>query len=111
GTYIAVTIPLLMLILLLLVANVPSVLGLAREGMAGRAETFRQAQQQADALGPLVAAAELLILALPVVTTVYLIYKLTWAPARALWRWSRPTAQRRALGALAATACLAFVGY
>jgi hypothetical protein len=28
-----------------------------------------------------------------------------------LWKWSRPTARRRAIGALTAMACVAFVGY
>ena len=109
AAYVAVTIPVLVALLVLLVKFLPRVLTVLWDAVATQVNLLRSAAEAGDAVGVATALTELAILAIPVLGLGYLLYTLTWKPVRAAW--NQPTARRRALALAAVTAVACAVGF
>jgi putative peptide zinc metalloprotease protein len=104
AAYIALTIPVLVALLILLVRFVPRLMTLLWDAIATQMDFLSSAFAAKDAIGVATAAVELIILALPVLGLAYLLYSLTAKPLRAAVR--QPTRRRRAIGLASAAAMI-----
>jgi putative peptide zinc metalloprotease protein len=109
GVYLAVTIPLLVALVVLLVRFLPRVMTVLWDAIATQFEFLRDALSARDAVAAATAGLELLILAVPVLGLAYLLYTLTWKPLRAAFR--QPTPARQAIGLAGILAILLVVGF
>ncbi len=107
--YIALTIPVLALLFLLMLTRVPFLMVTFWEAFLMQTGSFANAQTQGDAWGMFAAVTQVLILALPLLVILYLLYSMSWRPAKALWNWSKPTPRRRLTGAVVAAGAVALV--
>jgi putative peptide zinc metalloprotease protein len=85
AAYIVVTIPLLAFLLVVFVKFLPRVMTVIWDAVATQVHFLSSAFAAGDALGAATALVELAILAVPVLGIAYLIYGLTWKPAKAVW--------------------------
>ena len=106
--YTLVAVPLMALLFLLAVRGAPRVLVTAHDALATQAAALERAWRAGDAVGAAGAAVQALLLCLPAIGVAVMLGATGRAALGALWRWSRPTAQRRA-GAALATAAVAAV--
>jgi putative peptide zinc metalloprotease protein len=111
AAYIFLTIPVLALLTFLMIRRLPTIVTVIVRSLQMQAEGVVSAVSQVDILGVLASVAQMLLLALPLVGIGYMVYRLAWTPTQALWRWSRPTVQRRIAGSLIATSGIAFLAF
>lgn len=111
GLYMAITIPLLGLLLLLMVKSLPRVLATVWDSAGQQTQALGQSAARGDVLGVLGAAGQIVLLALPTVGLCYTLYSLGRRMLVGLWTWSKPTPARRVAGGLAAMAALLLVGW
>lgn len=109
ATYIVVTIPLLIVMLVLLVKMLPRFVTVLWDAIVTQYGFLSTAVGDSDGIGIATAAAGLLILGLPALGISYLLYTLTWRPLRAVVR--QPTPARRAAGLVAVTAILGVLAF
>jgi hypothetical protein len=94
--YIALTIPVLGLLLFLMITRLPLVLGKLWASMQERATVFSSAQNHGDLLAMAATALQMLVLALLALGITYVVYSLVRRPLVALWNWLRPARRRAA---------------
>ena len=111
AAYIFLTIPVLALLTLLMLRRLPTIVTVIVRSLQMQAEGVVSAVSQVDILGVLASVAQMLLLALPLVGIGYMVYRLAWTPTKALWRWSKPTVQRRIAGSLIAASGIAFLAF
>ncbi|HEY3060338.1 MAG TPA: DUF3105 domain-containing protein [Chloroflexota bacterium] len=104
-TYILATIPMLSILYLLMVKGLPMFVYSTWEAAVRMAAIIADAWAQASVHLVLIACFQVLLIAIPVLGTGYLLYRGGRWLARAIWKWSVPTVRRRLIGALV-TACL-----
>ena len=109
ATYVAVTIPLLVTLLVLLVKFLPRVMTVLSDAVETQVNLLSSAATAGDWIGVATAVTALAILALPVVGLAYLLYTLTWKPLRAAW--TQPTPRRRALALAAVGGVMCIVAF
>ena len=107
--YVAVTVPVLSLLLFYLVTALPGILAAQWDSFLLQAREASFAINDGDAGGVTVAFLQALVVALQVVAISYLLYALGRTALRVLLTWSEPTATRRLVGALAFVAAVASV--
>jgi putative peptide zinc metalloprotease protein len=108
GTYIALTLPVLVGLLVLLIRFLPRLMTLLWDAIATQLEFLSIGFRAGDGVGVATAVVELLVLTLPVVGLAYLLYSLTIRPVRAVVR--QPTWTRRAIGLVAVAILLGVLG-
>ena len=109
--YIALTIPVLALLLYLFVKHAPRILGILLDALQTQMEEFSQAWGAGDALRVTAALAQMLILALELLGIMYLLVNLARRTVTSGWAWSKPTPARRAAGVLGAGLGVALLAY
>lgn len=98
--YIVITVPLLAFLLFLMVKGVPRILATAWDSFLKQTHDFSSALSAGDVLAVIVAVLQMVLLALPTLGLLYALYGLARRGFTALWNWSKPTPQRRAIGSL-----------
>jgi putative peptide zinc metalloprotease protein len=106
--YLALTIPVLLALLVLLVLFLPRLMTLLWDALATQIAFLSNAFDAHDAVGAATALLELAILMLPVLGLGYLLFTLTLKPLRAVSR--QPTWPRRGLGLAALAATIGMIG-
>jgi outer membrane lipoprotein-sorting protein len=109
--YLAATIPVLAYLFFLMVKGLPGFLRTTWDAVLVQTKVFPIAQRHGDFLTLLLLGTQVLLLMLPVLGTFTIIYGMSRTPIRVFWNWSKPTAARRAAGALGATAVTALLGF
>jgi putative peptide zinc metalloprotease protein len=107
--YIVLTIPVLALLTFLMIRRLPTIVTVILGTLQMQVRSFTDALSAGNVLGMLASVAQIIILGLPLVGIAYMLYRLTWRPTKALWRWSRPTLQRRVAGSLIAVSIIALL--
>jgi putative peptide zinc metalloprotease protein len=108
AAYLALTIPVLVVLLVLLVRFLPRLMTLLWDAVATQIGFLSLAFDAHDWIGLATSLLELAILLLPVLGIAFLLYTLTLKPLRAVLR--QPTWARRGVGLAVLAATLAFVG-
>jgi putative peptide zinc metalloprotease protein len=108
GAYLALTIPVLVVLLVLLIRFLPRMMTLLWDAVATQIGFLSLAFDAHDWVGLATSLLELTILLLPVLGIAFLLYTLTLKPVRAVLR--QPTWARRGVGLAGLAATLAFVG-
>jgi putative peptide zinc metalloprotease protein len=111
AVYILVTVPLLAFLLFLLVRRTPSILTATRDSVLWQAEAFAAARVAGDTTAMALSVVHLLTLTLYTFGLLFVLFNLGRRASGALWRWSRPTPARRAIGLLVVAGVVALVGY
>jgi putative peptide zinc metalloprotease protein len=109
--YLATTLPILACLFFLMVKGLPGFLRTTWDALLVQTKLFPIAQRHGDFLTLLLLGTQVLLLMLPVLGTFTIIYRMSRTPIRVFWNWSKPTAARRAAGALGATAVTALLGF
>lgn len=109
--YIAVAIPVVAVVMFLIVKNVPRVIATAWSSAQTQTVTFSHAHAHGDVLMMVVAAIQLLVLALPAFGSLYAVFNMGRSLASALWAWSENSAPRRLAGSTVMLGLTAFVAY
>jgi putative peptide zinc metalloprotease protein len=97
--YILFTIPVLSLFVLLMVARFPAMLVLTWDSARIQLGKFSYAQGSGEVLGMVEPLMQMLVLALMLSVSVYLLYSVSRTLCRTLWHWSKPSPLRRTAGA------------
>jgi len=100
ATYIFLTVPVLALLLLLMVARFPHLIIITWDSSLIQLGKFSYAQSNGHFLGMVASIMQMLILALTLLASVYLLYSVSRTPLRTLWHWSKPSLLRRLAGTL-----------
>jgi putative peptide zinc metalloprotease protein len=108
--YITATVPLLAYLFFLMVRGLPRFLATTRDAFLAQTRLFSIVWSQGDLFIMVLSVLQMLLLALPVLGTLYILYSVSRIPIMAVWDWSKPTATRRMAGALGAAAVTALVG-
>lgn len=111
AAYIALTIPMLALLVFFLLRNVPSILAIMWDSFLAQTADFAAARSNGDVLGLAAAVAQMLILLLEMLGISYLLYALGRILARSIWIWSKPTLTRRVVGALVTVGMVTLAAY
>ena len=77
--------------------------------MLWQTAVFANRQSTRDVLGMATSAVQMLVLALPLLSTPYVLYRVSRRLVRALWNWSKPTPMRRLGGGLITAGAIALV--
>ncbi len=111
AAYILVTTPMLILLLTYLITRLPNILATLWDSILRQAETLSSAIGGGDILAGAAAILQALILGLQMLGIGYLLYSLGGLFAKALWKWSKPTPARQAIGALAAVGAVSLLAF
>jgi putative peptide zinc metalloprotease protein len=109
AAFIVLTIPVLLAGLALLVLGVPALLGTTWDSLGAQIDGLGEALGQGSVVYTALGVLQILVLALPVLGTAYLLLSLSISAGRGLWGWSRPSARRRVAAALLTVAVPAVV--
>ncbi len=109
--FIFLTVPILGLLLYFLLKSVPRIMTLAYDGLLNQASVLGDAHRAGDLVGMATAAAQMLLLALPVAGVVYFLYALTWKPISAMWRTGTHRAAWRTASAFAVAGAVAGIWF
>jgi len=109
--YILVTIPLLVFLIFLMVTGLPRILATAWDSFFKQGEIFAGAVGKGDILTMLGSGGQILLLAIPVGGTLFVLFSLARTGIRLLWNWSKPTPARRVAGSLIAVGVLGLLAY
>lgn len=107
--YLALTIPVLVFLLFLLIKRLPGIVTVAWDAILTNVQIVNDAAADGDFLTLATSLTQILILLLPLLGIAYLLYTLMWRPLRAAWR--QPTPARRLGGVLAMSAVIAGVAF
>jgi hypothetical protein len=103
------TVPLLALLALLMVWGFPRFIAIGSESLVYQTSLLSLANSTSDVVLMAAAAAQMILIALSLLASVYFLYSLVRKPAGALWNWSRAAPARRAVGALISAAAIGLV--
>jgi putative peptide zinc metalloprotease protein len=109
GAYIAITIPVIALLLFATVRNAPRILMTACSAVQLKLAELAQAQATGDVVGAATAEAQILLLLLPVFGLALFLFAIARRLTVGLWRWGKPTRGRRFASAFAAAAVAALL--
>ena len=107
--YIALTIPVLVFLLFVLIKRLPGIVTVAWDAILTNVQIVDDSAADGDFLALATSLTQILILLLPLVGLAYLLYMLMWRPLRAAWR--QPTPARRLVGVLAMSVVIAGVAF
>jgi putative peptide zinc metalloprotease protein len=107
--YITATIPILGLLFVRMVTGVPSLISTTWAALLWQSAVFANRQNTYDVLGMATSVVQMLLLALPLVGTPYMLYRVSRRLGRALWNRSKPTPMRRLGGGLITAGAIALV--
>ena len=107
--YIALTIPVLVFLLFLLIKRLPGIVTVAWDAILTNVQIVNDAAADGDFLTLATSLTQILILLLPLIGIAYLLYMLMWRPLRAAWR--QPAPARRLVGVLAMSVVIAGVAF
>jgi hypothetical protein len=99
--YLLAALPVLAVLYLLLIGSAPYILLTTWDAVLHQAALFSRGRFEGDVLLMATVGAQLLLLTLPAVGTVYMLLLIGRGLARAIWRFSRPTVRRRLAGGVA----------
>jgi outer membrane lipoprotein-sorting protein len=105
--YTLVTMPLLAFLFVFMLIKLPGFLTKTWDSLLVQGKLFSAAAANGGYLLMTWTTAQMFLLALPALGSIYLIYSVSRAPVLALWRWTQLTAARRTARALGAAACIA----
>jgi putative peptide zinc metalloprotease protein len=109
GTYILVTVPLLIFLLFTMLRAAPRLIATAVDALGFQVGTIGKSAGAGDVVMILAAIAQIFALALPLLGIVYTLVTLARRLFGAIWRWSSPTPARRVMGAAMSAAIVAAV--
>lgn len=109
--YIILTIPVLALLFLFIIRRLPLFLATTWDSLLNQAKLLSIVQSHGAFAAMLVVGLNMLLLGLMALGSVYMFYSVSRMVGKALWSWSKPTPQRRAIGAVAGAALVAFVAF
>ena len=109
GVYIAITVPLLIALLVLLVKFLPRLMIILWDAVATQVNFLRAAASTSQWVDVVTAVFQLALLALPIVGLAFLLYTLIWKPTRAAL--VQPTPRRRAAALAVVAAGVAVIGF
>jgi putative peptide zinc metalloprotease protein len=95
AAYIFLTVPVLALLFFLMVTRVPVLIALTGDAFFIQHGKFAYAQSHGNVLGMLAAIVQIVLLALPLLASGYLLYSMSRTSMQAVWNWSHPTALHR----------------
>ena len=107
--YIALTIPVLVFLLFLLIKRLPGIVTVAWDAILTNVQIVKDAAADGDFLALATSLTQILILLLPLIGIAYMLYTLMWRPLKAAWR--QPTPARRLVGVLAMSVVIAGVAF
>jgi hypothetical protein len=111
AVYLLLTIPLLVLGLTWMVLRLPRFLLLFWDSLLYQVQVFSLARSNGDLSHMILLVVSMLLVALMMVGSLYLVFNLGRTSVKALWHWSTPTPRRRISGAVLACAVLSLIGY
>jgi len=109
--YIVLTLPILGLFFLLMVEGVPRFMTVGWDALTYQIRLISIGLNTGDLLLLLAVTSQILLLALSALGLAYAISSLIRSVFGTLWRWSKPTAGRRVVGALGSIAIVGIVGW
>jgi len=107
--YIALTIPVLVFLLFVLIKRLPGIVTVAWDAILTNVQIVNDSAADGDFLALATSLTQILILLLPLLGLAYLLYMLMWRPLRAAWR--QPAPARRLAGVLAMSVVIAGVAF
>lgn len=105
--YIAVTIPLLLFLVFMMVKGLPRVLATAFDSIGQQMTAFSDARGTGDVLGMLAALAQAGLLLIPTFGMAFVIYTLGRKMLTGIWHWGDTSPARRAISSVATAAVVA----
>jgi putative peptide zinc metalloprotease protein len=109
SVYILATIPVLIFLGATFLWGFPHFVANAWNALLSQTRVFSMVRDQGDFLSIAAVSSQIILLALSLLATVYFLYTLLKKPAKTLWKWSKPTPTRLAIGSVAALAGVAFL--
>jgi len=109
--YIALSIPTLLLLLVLTVVGVPALVAVTWDSLGHQAAAFVRFMNRGAFLGMSASVTQMLLLALPVLATAYVLYSIGRWLVRTGWTWSRPTLTRRVAATVVAGGAAALLAF
>lgn len=103
-TFVLLTIPALLFLVFLMFVGVPDLIATTWDSLLAQMSDFSKAQSAGDLPAMALSIVEALLLALPIVGTVYILFIIILMPLKALWTWSKADLFRRAIAAIATVA-------
>jgi hypothetical protein len=101
--------PVLALLFFLLIMRIPYLIALIWDSFLIQQGKFSYAQSHGDVLTMVASTVQMLILTLPLLASVYLLYSVSRASIKAVWKCSQPTLTRRLTAALGTAIIITFV--
>jgi putative peptide zinc metalloprotease protein len=98
AAYILLAVPVLVFLLALIVMFAPQRLGSVWDSFLKHMTEFSNATATGDVLASMLSLLQMLVLALLLLGTAYLLWRIGWKSALVIWSWSQPTLARRLLG-------------
>ena len=111
GLYILITIPLLAFLLFMMVRSFPRVLATGWDSFGQQWDSSETAQAAGDIVGMASAGAQALLLLLPTFGMIFIVTKLFKGLFTRIWAWSKPSAGRQVIGALATGGVVALLAF
>lgn len=111
GTYVLLTIPILLFILFMMIKSVPRILATAWDSAGQQTDAFSLARDSGDAAGMAAAIAQTGILALPTLGLIYSLFGMGKRATKGLYAWSKPTPLRRMAGSTIGVVAVALLAY
>jgi putative peptide zinc metalloprotease protein len=105
--FILLVVPALIVLMFFMLSSVPNLIATTWDALLAEVADFTKAQSQGDFLAMALSVVETLLLALPIIGTVYILVIIILMPLKALWNWSKPALLRRALAAIVTVALVA----
>ena len=109
--YILLTVPLLLFLFFLMFRTLPRIIATAVSAVGEQFAKIGPAVNDVDVLTLSATLVQIVLLVLPSIGISLLLAKLARKFARFMWNWSKPTAARRACGALATLAIVAMFAF
>ena len=103
-TFVLLTIPALLILVFLMFVGVPDLIVTTWDSLLAQMSDFSKAQNSGDLPAMALSIVEAMLLALPIVGTVYILFVIILMPMKALWDWSKPSLFRRAVAAITTAA-------
>jgi putative peptide zinc metalloprotease protein len=108
-TYIVATVPVLAILYLVMVKGLPFVFVNTWDALIYQTELVTFAWSARDFVAITASASQMVFLALPLLASGYLFARVARSVLKLVWRWSKPTAPRRVVGALVTTGAIGLI--